>query len=78
MDIDNKIVRASVALGAFEKAVFLDNSLSRLTKKIVYLAVILGVLLFVAKKWPANQNDIMRYEGFYQSVFVISRMQQRL
>ena len=55
LDLDDKIARASRAFGALKKSVF------RLTKKIVYQAVVLSVLLCnMAETWPAKQNDIRK------------------
>ena len=68
--------------GALKKSVFQDSSLSRLTKKAVYQAVVLGVLLYMAETCPAKQKDVRRLEGFHhgclQSILVINRVQQCL
>ena len=62
--------------------VYLCYSLSLVTKKVVYQAVVLGVLLYAAETWPAKQRDIRRLEGFHhrclRSILGIGRMQQRL
>ena len=82
LDLDDKIARASRAFGALQKPVFRDGSLSLVTKKVVYQAVVLGVLLYAAETWPAKQRDIRRLEGFHhrclRSILGIGRMQQRL
>ena len=65
LDLDDKIARASRAFGALQKPVFRDGSLSLVTKKVVYQAVVLGVLLYAAETWPAKQRDIRRLEGFH-------------
>ena len=74
------IARASKAFGALRKFVFQDGSLSRQTKKMVYQAVVLGVLLYAAETWPAKQKDIRRLEGFHhrclRSILGINRVQQ--
>ena len=62
VDLDDKIARASRAFGAL---LFRDGSLLLVTKKVVYQAVVLGVLLDAAETWPAKQRDIRRLEGFH-------------
>ena len=58
---------------------FQDSPLSRQTKKMVYQAVMLGVLLYVAETWFAKQ-DIRILEGFHhcslRNILGISRMQR--
>ena len=49
LDLDNKIARASKAFGALRNSVFLNSYLSRQTKKMVYQAVVLGVLLYAGE-----------------------------
>ena len=62
--------------------VCVGGSLSLATKKVVYQAVVLSVLLYAAETWPAKQQDIRRLEGFHhrclRSILGIGRMQQRL
>ena len=41
---------------------FQDSSLSRQTNKMVYQAVVMGMLLWVAETWPAKQKDIRSLE----------------
>ena len=65
LDLDDKIARASRAFGALQKPVFRDGSLSLVTKKVVYQAMVLGVLLYAAETWPAKQRDVRRLEGFH-------------
>ena len=52
--LDKKIAKVSKAFGALKKPVFQDSPLSRQTKKMVYQAVMLGVLLYVAETWLAK------------------------
>ena len=47
------------------RPVFCDDSLSLVTKKVVYQTVVLGILLYMAETWPAKQKDIRRLEGFH-------------
>ena len=59
---------------------FQDSHLSRQTKKMVYQAVMLGVLLYVAETWLAKQKDIRILEGFHhcslRNILGISRVQR--
>ena len=45
----DKIARASKVFGALRNSVFQNSSLSRQTKKMVYQAVVLGVLLYAGE-----------------------------
>ena len=51
MDIDRRIAQASKAFGALRKAVFLDRNLSLSTKRRIYTACVLSVLLYGAECW---------------------------
>ncbi len=45
-EVGERIAKASRAFGALRKAVFRDNNLSHKTKRLVYKAAVLGVLLY--------------------------------
>ena len=48
MDVEDRVVRA---FGALCKPVFCNGSLSQKTKRMVYRASVLGVLLYGAETW---------------------------
>ena len=80
LDLDDKSARASKAFETLRKSMPQDSPLSRQTKKLVYQAVVLNVLLYAAEAWPAKQIDIRRLEGFHHhclmNILGISRVQQ--
>ena len=63
-DVENRIARASSAFGALCRPVFQDNSLSMKTKRMVYWAVVLGVLLYGAEIWVTKRAAIRKLESF--------------
>ena len=50
-DVSRRVAQASKAFGALRKAVFLDKDLKLSTKKRVYNACVLSVLLYGAECW---------------------------
>ena len=48
-DVDNRIAKASRAFDALRKAVFLDRDLSLCTKRMIYQACVMSVLLYGAE-----------------------------
>ena len=54
-DVEDKVARTSRAFGALCRPVFRDDDLSLRTKRMVYRAVVLGVLLYGAETW-ANKT----------------------
>ena len=57
-DVENRITRASSAFGALCRPVFQDSSLSIKTKRMVFRAVVLGVLLYGAEIWVTKRAAI--------------------
>ena len=51
VDVERRVAQASRAFGALRKAVFLDKNLSRRTKRKIYDACVLSVLLYGAECW---------------------------
>ena len=50
-DVDKRVAQALKAFGALKKAVFLDKNLSLTTKRRLYNAYVLSVLLYGAECW---------------------------
>ena len=80
LDLDKKIAKVSKVFGALKKLVFQNSPLSRQTKKMVYQAVVFGVLMYAAETWLAKQKDIRRLEIFHHcylgNILGISRVQR--
>ena len=81
LDVEDKIARASRAFGALCRPVFNDGNLSRRTKRIVYRAAVLGVLLYGAETWVNKRDATQKLESFYNKclrrITHITREQQR-
>ena len=81
LDVEDKIARASRAFGALCRPVFNDGNLSRGTKRMVYRAAVLGVLLYGAETWVNKQDATQKLESFYNKclcrIMHITREQQR-
>ena len=57
-DVNRRVAQASKAFGAHRTAVFLDKDLKLATKKRVYNACVLSVLLYGAECWtPLRQHE---------------------
>ena len=79
LDLDDKVARASKLLELLESLFFQDRSLSRQTEKMIYQAVMLGVL-YAAETCPPKQRSMRRLEDFHhhclRNILGISRVQQ--
>ena len=57
-DVNSRLAKASKAFGALRKAVFQDKDLRLVTKKRIYDACVLSVLLYGAECWtPLRQHE---------------------
>ena len=65
VDVDRQIVQASKAFGALRKSVFLDKNLSLCSKRKVYKACILSVLLYDAECWTPPCEHEKRLNTFH-------------
>ena len=65
MDIDRRIAQASKAFGALRKAVFLDRNLSLSTKRRIYTACVLSVLLYGAECWTPLVKHYRKLNTFH-------------
>ena len=64
-EIDRCIARASKAFGALNRAVFRDRNLSVNTKRQVYQACVLSVLLYGSKCWTPLKRHLKRLNSFH-------------
>jgi len=71
---------AAAVFGALHRSVFSDDSLSILTKSIVYKAVVLVGFLYAVETWPIKQRELPSLEVFrhhcLRTILGISRAQQ--
>ena len=57
-DVSRRVAQASKAFGTLRKAIFLDKDLKLSTKKRVYNACVLSVLLYAAECWiPLKRHE---------------------
>ena len=63
-EVEDRIARASRAFGALCRPVFHDNKLSLETKRMVYRAVVMGVLLYGAEAWVNKRAVTRKLESF--------------
>lgn len=81
-DVEDRIARASKAFGALCRPVFGDKDLSLRTKRLVYRAEALGLLLYGSETWANKRIASRRVEAFHnrclRSILDITRAQQRM
>ncbi len=79
-DVESRLAKASKAYGALRKAVFLDRNLSLQTKRKVYQACVLSVLLYGAECWILLRRQVKKLNTFHhrcvRAVLGISNQQQ--
>ena len=80
-EVEDRIARASRAFGALCRPVFQDNKLSLETKRMVYRAVVMGVLLYGAEAWVNKRAVTRKLESFnnkcLRRILGITKAQQR-
>ena len=64
-DIEARISAASRAFGALRRPVFLNAHLSIMTKRLVFNACVLSLLLYGAECWVPLQQDVRHLSSFY-------------
>ena len=64
-DIDKRIAQASRAFGALRQPVFNNRDLRVETKRKVYQACVLSILLYGAECWTPLRKDLKRLESFH-------------
>ena len=68
VDVDRRVAQASKAFGALRKSVFMDKNLSLATKRKVYNACVLSVLLYGSECWvPLRMHE--RINSFHHRLF---------
>ena len=65
MDVERRIAQTSKAFGALRKAVFLDKNLTLTTKRKVYQACALSVLLYGSECWTPLRKHINKLNSFH-------------
>ncbi len=64
-DIQSRVAAASRAFGALRRSVFKNSLLSVQTKRIVFNACVLSLLLYGAECWVPLQEDVRTLTSFY-------------
>ena len=64
-ELTARVVRAAAVFGVLRRSDFCDSLLSLQTKRMVYQAVVLGVLLYAVETWPIKQRDVHSLEVFH-------------
>ena len=65
VDVDRRVAQASKAFGALRKSVFMDKNLSLATKRTVYNACVLSVLLYGSECWVPLRMHERRINSFH-------------
>ena len=80
VDVDKRIAQASKAYGALKKAVFRDHDLTISTKRKVYQACVLSVLLYGSECWVPLKKDLNKIDSFHnrcmRTILGVSNQQQ--
>ena len=68
------------AFGRLRKSIFQNKSLTTLTKRVVYKAVVLGTLLYGSETWTIKRIPTQKLETCHnrclRGIFAITRLQQ--
>ena len=64
-DIDRRIAQASKAFGALKRSVLQDHDLTTHTKRLVYNACVLSVLLYGSESWIALRKHLKKLDTFH-------------
>ena len=79
-EIDRRIANVLKAFGTLRQAVFRDHNFSTMTKRLIYKACVLSVLLYGAECWTPLQRQLKCLNTFHHrcihSVLGISNQQQ--
>ena len=80
-EVNKRIANAFKAFGALRQAVFNDRHLSVLTKRLIYQACVLSVLLYGSESWTPLRRHLKRLDSFHhrciRTVLGITKRQQR-
>ncbi len=81
MDVGERIAKAARAFGALKGLIFNNSNLSYKTKKMVYKAVVLGVLLYGSETWTTKRDATKKMKPFHnrclRQIVGITSAQQR-
>ena len=66
LDVEKRIAQESRAFGALKKLVLLDKHLNISTKRKIYQACVLSVLLYGSKCWTPLKKNLKRLDSFHQ------------
>ena len=79
-EVSCRIARASKAFGCLKVPVFLNCTLSTDTKRAVYKAVVVSILLYGAETWTLKAPDVRRLNSFHnrcvRTILGVTRFQQ--
>ena len=64
-EVGERIAKASKAFGALWEPILRNSNLSLRTKRKVYKAVVLGVLLYGSETWTTKRDTVKRLEVFH-------------
>ena len=65
MDVDRRIAQASKAFGALRKSVFMDKNLTLTTKRRLYDACVVSILLYGAECWTPLRKHEKKLNTFH-------------
>ena len=65
VDVERQIIKESQALGALKKPVFRDKNLALNTKRKVYQACVLSILLYGTECWISLKRHIRKLNTFH-------------
>ena len=75
-EVDRRIARASRDVGTLRRAVFKDSNLSVKTKRSVYNACVMSVLLYGSECWVPLRKDLKRLNRCVHTVLGITNQRQ--
>ena len=80
VDVSRRLAQASKAFRALRKAVFGNKDMTLKTKRAIYQACVLSVLMYGSECWTSLRRDLRRLNAFHhrcvRTVLGISRSQQ--
>ena len=81
-EVGERIAKASRAFGMLKEPIFKNSNLSYKTKRLVYKAVVLGIILYGSETWTTKRFHVRKLEVFHnrcmRTIMGISSVQQRL
>jgi len=65
MDVENRIQNASCAFGCLRKPLFSNPAISKPTKRAVYKALVLSILLYGTETWCLTETLVVLLRVFH-------------